>query len=65
MDMYPSILFAKVDTDDFSEIAQGCEVEYTPTFQFYRGGEKFDEYVGSDAEQLRGQIALALASKSP
>ena len=38
-------------------------VEYTPTFQFYRNGAKFDEYVGSDAEQLRSQIAVAAAGQ--
>lgn len=51
-----------VDTDDFPDIAQACEVEYTPTFQFFRNGVKIDEYVGSDAEQLRGQIGLAAST---
>jgi len=62
-DLFPTAQFIKIDTDDFSEIANTFKVDYMPTVQIFRRGEKLDEFVGSDAEQLR-QIILLHSTKS-
>ncbi|XP_034532154.1 thioredoxin-like isoform X2 [Notolabrus celidotus] len=47
-----NVVFLKVDVDDASEVAQECKVNSMPTFQFYKNGEKIEEFSGADGPKL-------------
>lgn len=46
----------KVDVDDASDIASECGISAMPTFQFFKGGEKVDEFSGANEAKLRATI---------
>ena len=46
------VVFLKVDVDENEETAEACGVQGMPTFQFYRGGEKIDEFTGASETKL-------------
>lgn len=52
----PNVAFYKVDVDDASDIASECGIRAMPTFQFYKNGEKVDEFSGADESKLRATI---------
>ena len=45
--------FVKVDVDENEETTTACNITNMPTFQFYKGGHKVDEFCGADAAKLR------------
>ena len=49
---HEDVQFLKVDVDECKEIRSFCGVSAMPTFQFYRAGEKIDEFCGADASKL-------------
>ena len=53
----PGITFVKVDVDDSEEIAAACGISAMPTFQFFTGGEKIDEFKGANTAQLQALVA--------
>ena len=53
----PGITFVKVDVDDSEEIAAACGISAMPTFQFFKGGEKIDEFKGANIAQLQALVA--------
>ena len=53
----PGITFVKVDVDDSEEIAAACGISAMPTFQFFKGGEKIDEFKGANTAQLQALVA--------
>ena len=55
-DDYPDAVFVKVDVDENSEVAELCGISAMPTFQFYKGGKKVDEFSGADSEKLKAMV---------
>lgn len=53
---YPNSLFIYTDIDECPEETQ--DVRYTPTFRFYRGGERVDEFYGAGPQRLRDRVWL-------
>jgi thioredoxin len=52
--------FIKVDVDANEETAAACEIACMPTFQFWRGGKKIDQFEGADANTLRARVTKHL-----
>ncbi|RZB48576.1 Thioredoxin-like 3-3 isoform B [Glycine soja] len=46
---FPKLTFVYTDIDECPETTQ--HIRYTPTFQFYRNGEKVDEMYGAGGEE--------------
>ena len=53
---YDSALFIYADVDKCYETTR--DVRYTPTFRFYRDGEKVDEFYGAGPQRLRDRVWL-------
>ncbi|CAM6034170.1 unnamed protein product [Sphagnum compactum] len=49
-------LFIYADVDKCPETTQ--DVRYTPTFRFYRDGDKVDEFYGAGPQRLRDRVWL-------
>lgn len=50
-------IFVKVDVDVMEKLAQQCGIRAMPTFQFYKNGEKVDEFSGADIATLKAKVA--------
>ncbi len=50
-------IFVKVDVDAMEKLAQQCGIRAMPTFQFYKNGEKVDEFSGADIATLKSKVA--------
>ncbi|KAK2863021.1 hypothetical protein Q5P01_002554 [Channa striata] len=48
-----NVVFLKVDVDEADDVSSACKISCMPTFQFYKSGEKVDEFSGADAEKLK------------
>lgn len=57
-----SILFIKIDVDEFEDLSSECDVNSMPTFQFYRQDqkEKFDILEGANELELTTKCTSAL-----
>ncbi|KAL2345084.1 hypothetical protein Fmac_006369 [Flemingia macrophylla] len=53
---FPRLTFVYADIDECPETTQ--HIRYTPTFQFYRHGEKVDEMYGAGEERLHDRLWL-------
>lgn len=53
---FPKLTFVYTDIDECPETTQ--HIRYTPTFQFYRNGEKVDEMYGAGEERLHDRLWL-------
>ncbi|KAL5710019.1 hypothetical protein ACHQM5_020634 [Ranunculus cassubicifolius] len=53
---FPKLTFLYTDIDECPETTQ--QIRYTPTFHFFRDGEKVDEMIGAGEERLRDRIWL-------
>ena len=49
---YSNVNFIKIDIDDAHEIVVEANISAVPTFQFYKDGEKVDEFRGAKRELL-------------
>ena len=56
-----SVKFFKIDVDEAPEIAQEFGIRAMPTFAILKDGEKVDEVVGANPNELRKRI-LAVVS---
>ncbi len=50
------VVFVSIDVDANSETAEACGIEAMPTFQFYKGGRKIDQFSGADERALTEKI---------
>jgi len=53
---YPGAIFVKIDVDEASDLAEQCGISAMPTFQFYKGGEKADEFSGASEAKLKTAV---------
>ncbi|XP_004246619.1 thioredoxin-like 3-3 isoform X1 [Solanum lycopersicum] len=53
---FPKLSFVYADIDECPETTQN--LRYTPTFQFYRDGERVDEMFGGGDERLHDRLWL-------
>ncbi|KAK4272837.1 hypothetical protein QN277_021338 [Acacia crassicarpa] len=53
---FPKLSFIYADIDECPETTQ--LIRYTPTFQFFRDGEKVDEMYGAGEERLHDRLWL-------
>lgn len=53
---FKGMKFVYADIDECPETTR--HIRYTPTFQFYRNGEKVDEMFGTGEERLRDRLWL-------
>ncbi|XP_062167422.1 thioredoxin-like 3-3 [Alnus glutinosa] len=53
---FPKLSFIYADIDECPETTQ--HIRYTPTFQFYRDGERVDEMFGAGEERLHDRLWL-------
>ncbi|XP_054800573.1 thioredoxin-like 3-3 [Prosopis cineraria] len=53
---FPKLSFIYADIDECPETTQ--HIRYTPTFQFFRDGEKVDEMFGAGEERLHDRLWL-------
>lgn len=53
---YPGLSFIYADIDECPETTQ--HIRYTPTFHFYRDGERVDEMFGAGEERLQDRLWL-------
>ena len=50
------VVFLEADLDDSPDVASHCEAKYTPTFQFFKNGQKVNEFSGILKEQLEATL---------
>ncbi|KNG90519.1 thioredoxin [Aspergillus nomiae NRRL 13137] len=50
--VFSSIKFVKVNTDEQVDIASEVEIRSLPTFMVFRGGQKLDQLVGANPPAL-------------
>mmetsp|Transcript_24941 Transcript_24941/g.57617 ORF Transcript_24941/g.57617 Transcript_24941/m.57617 type:complete len:87 (+) Transcript_24941:690-950(+) len=53
---YPDVEFVKVDVDDANDVSSKCGIRSMPTFQFYKGGEKVDDFSGANKDILEKKV---------
>ncbi|KAM0949644.1 putative monodehydroascorbate reductase (NADH) [Dioscorea sansibarensis] len=53
---FPKLSFVYADIDECPETTQ--DIRYTPTFRFYRDGERVDEMLGAGEERLEDRLWL-------
>ena len=53
---YPNVVFLKVDVDKCKPVARAQGISAMPTFQFYRGGQKFFGFRGASAGKIESSI---------
>ncbi|KAH8552093.1 thioredoxin [Umbelopsis sp. PMI_123] len=53
---FANIIFAKVDVDEGTDIAEEYSIRAMPTFIFFANGEKRDEVVGANAALIEAKL---------
>ncbi|KAK1174969.1 thioredoxin-like [Acipenser oxyrinchus oxyrinchus] len=50
---HKDVVFLKVDVDEAQDVAEMCNVSSMPTFQFFKNGQKVEEFSGANKEKLK------------
>uniref|UniRef100_H2LTS5 Thioredoxin n=1 Tax=Oryzias latipes TaxID=8090 RepID=H2LTS5_ORYLA len=50
-----NVVFLKVDVDE-ADVSVFCEIKCMPTFHFYKGGKKVDEFSGANVATLEEKL---------
>uniref|UniRef100_G1MI46 Thioredoxin n=1 Tax=Ailuropoda melanoleuca TaxID=9646 RepID=G1MI46_AILME len=50
------VVSLKVDVDDCQDVTSECEVKCTPSFQFFKKGQKMGEFSGTNKGKLEATI---------
>ena len=45
-----------VDVDEALDITENAGISAMPTFQWFKSGEKVDEYIGSSEDELKSKV---------
>ena len=53
---YPQLTFVQVDVNISTDIAEQYKINSLPVTQFYKNGQKVDEVIGANEENLRRKI---------
>jgi len=53
---FGDVVFLKVDVDELPDITEMAGVQAMPTFHWYKNGNKIEEMVGADPNQLKANI---------
>ena len=53
---YSNVVFIKVDVDKCKAVARAQGISAMPTFQYYRGGQKFFGFRGASVGKLESSI---------
>ncbi|KAI8374448.1 thioredoxin-like protein [Radiomyces spectabilis] len=56
VDVYPDVVFAKVDVDEVADVASHVSVRAMPTFMYFINGNKVDEVVGASLKDIEDKI---------
>uniref|UniRef100_A0A3B3DN64 Thioredoxin n=1 Tax=Oryzias melastigma TaxID=30732 RepID=A0A3B3DN64_ORYME len=48
-----NVVFLKVDVDEADDVSRHCGIRCMPTFHFYKGGKKVEEFSGADEKKLK------------
>lgn len=56
IDIYPGVVFAKVDVDLVEELADQFGISSMPTFFFFRNGENLGNFTGHEEGKVRQEI---------
>ncbi|TWW63395.1 thioredoxin b [Takifugu rubripes] len=51
-----NVVFLKVDVDDAGDVSEYCDIKCMPTFQFYKNGNRVDEFSGANVETLKEKL---------
>ncbi|KAF6728258.1 Thioredoxin [Oryzias melastigma] len=51
-----NVIFLKVDVDEADDISRECEIKCMPTFHFYKGGKKVDDFSGANVATLEEKL---------
>lgn len=65
---YTEVTFLEVDVDQVQDVAMAFRVSAMPTFMFFRGGRKLDEFKGADRARLEATVrsyAAAASGRAP
>lgn len=54
--LFPSIIFIRINVDDGGELADEFTIGYAPSFIFLKSNQKLDTYNGIDEFELRAMI---------
>lgn len=53
---YSTVVFLKGDVYDYQDVTSECEVICMPAFQFFKKGQKVDEFSGANKEKREATI---------
>ncbi|KAK6338068.1 Cytoplasmic thioredoxin isoenzyme 2 [Orbilia brochopaga] len=59
---FKDAVFVKVDVDEVSDVSAECGIRAMPTFQVFRKGQKIEEIVGANPNQLERAVTTSLAA---
>ncbi|KAL1932747.1 hypothetical protein VTP01DRAFT_8425 [Rhizomucor pusillus] len=56
VEKYPNVIFAKVDVDEVTAVAEEVQIRAMPTFGYFKNGQKIGEVVGASIVNVENKI---------